>query len=223
VTHPYVGDLRLRLTHVDPGTTVSLLQSSVPPDACNTDDINAVFDDEAGRIAQTECPASPPALDGSVKPLEPLSGFDGQSIAGTWRLNVADLNELDEGSLLDWCLIVNSRAPVVTGFTCDGDEECIVEVNNIFGLSFDFFDPDGNASRWRITAERDDDVTFNVANGFISLPSGSGTVSVNINPFTCEGGACRETEYDYRVIITDLTGLESPPQRVHIIVPEVGP
>ena len=183
----------------------------------------AWFDDEAGRIAQNECPNSPPAIDGSVKPLDPLSSFAGEHSNGTWQLNVADLVSQDTGSLLGWCLIVNSPAPVLTAFTCNGDPECTVIVNDPFDLAFSFVDPTGNASSWRIVAERDDNFTFDVGAGFIIPPSGSGTIPVEISPFTCDGGNCRQTEYDYRVIVTDTTGLDSPALRVHIIVPAVGP
>jgi hypothetical protein len=220
ITHPYVGDLRLRLTHVDTAATARLLD---PVSTCGQNDVTAWFDDEAGRVAESECPNSPPAIDGSVKPLDPLSGFDGQHINGTWRLNVADLGALDQGALLGWCLILNSPAPVLTAFTCDGeDTECTVFVNDIFVLSFSFFDPNGNASGWHITGERDDNVSFDVGSGFIDPPAGSGTVPINIFPFTCASGNCRQTEYDYRVVITDTTGLESPPMRVHIVVPASG-
>jgi subtilisin-like proprotein convertase family protein len=37
---------------------------------------------------------------------DPLSRFDGKSIAGTWRLNVVDNELANAGTLVHWCLEV---------------------------------------------------------------------------------------------------------------------
>jgi subtilisin-like proprotein convertase family protein len=77
-----------------------------------------------------------------------LGAFGGQSIAGTWRLTVADLASLDQGALLGWCLQVNSRAPVLTAFTCGSATQCTVALGQPFSLTFTVTDPDANATAW---------------------------------------------------------------------------
>ncbi|HUI26905.1 MAG TPA: hypothetical protein VL403_12545, partial [Candidatus Kryptonia bacterium] len=58
VTHSFVGDLKVSLTHVETGTSVVLLDRPGIPasvDGCGRDDISCAFDDEAGRVAEDEC------------------------------------------------------------------------------------------------------------------------------------------------------------------------
>src|SRR5262249_10967135 len=107
VTHPFVGDLRVRLTHVETGTTVTLIdRPGVPASSfgCNGGDMAGTFDDQAASAAEDACEAPSPALSSRLEPLTPLSAFNGQSLAGAWRLNLADLSVVDSGSLLGWCL-----------------------------------------------------------------------------------------------------------------------
>jgi len=221
ITHTYVGDLKVTLRHVDAGTMVTLLDRPGIPattDGCNGHDLSCTFDDQAGRHAQTECRSAPPAIDGSVTPLGPLSSFGGQSVAGMWRLNVSDNAAQDVGSLFGWCLEVNSAAPVVTAYTCDGAEQCTLNIGDAFMQSFSFTAPGGNAVSWRIMAQRDDGVTFDAGAGTISPPSGSGTVPLSFNAFNCPQGSCRTTEYEYFLVVTDAFGADSPRARVHIVV-----
>lgn len=223
VSHNNVGDLRLRLTHVQTGTSSRLIDQP-SGGSCTADNITAWFDDEAERSAQNECAAGSSAVDGSVKPVESLTGFDGQQIAGTWRLDVADLASQHTGQLVDWCLIVNSPAPLVTQFTCNGSAACTVNIGADLNLSFDFVDPDGNASAWRLSGLRlADNFSYEVGTGTINPARGSGTIPIRLSPFTCGSGNCRQVEYDYRVIVMDTSGLESPPGRIHIVVPATGP
>ena len=229
VAHPFVGDLKVILTHGGLGTTAVLLDRPGIPattDGCGRDDIACTFDDEAGRTAEDQCLLSAsmnpmPAIDGSVKPNSPLSAFDGQSLAGTWTLSISDNAAQDAGSLFDWCLEVNSPAPVITYFACNGQQTCTIPLGQSFSTAFSFFDPDGNASTWAITAIQDDNQSFPLASGAIT-PAGSGTIPVDFLPFTCSSGSCRTTEYDFVVTVTDTTGLSSRDTRVHLTVPGTG-
>jgi subtilisin-like proprotein convertase family protein len=47
----------------------------------------------------------PPAIAGTFSPNNPLSAFDGESIAGTWTLTISDRASGDEGTLNAWCLL----------------------------------------------------------------------------------------------------------------------
>jgi subtilisin-like proprotein convertase family protein len=220
LTHPFVGDLKIRLTHVDTATSVLLLDRPGLTDldmVCGGADIAATFDDAAGAFADDLCAATPPAIDGSVQPTEPLSAFDGQSISGIWQLNLSDNAVGNTGALFAWCLQLNSLAPVVTAFTCNGTSDCALSVDKAFMMSFSFVDPNGDASAWHMSGRRDDGFEFDAADGTLT-PAGAGSISVSFNPFTCPLGNCRQTEYDYFVTVTDATGLESTAQRVHLTV-----
>jgi subtilisin-like proprotein convertase family protein len=45
-----------------------------------------------------------PTIAGTFTPNNPLSVFDGQSLAGTWRMTVQDFAGGDTGTLVEWCL-----------------------------------------------------------------------------------------------------------------------
>ena len=53
------------------------------------DDIDATLDDEATLPVEQACDGSPPAINGIFTPNSPLSAFDGETIAGTWVLDVS--------------------------------------------------------------------------------------------------------------------------------------
>ncbi|MBI3390482.1 MAG: proprotein convertase P-domain-containing protein [Deltaproteobacteria bacterium] len=227
IDHTWVGDLKVSLTHVTTGMTVVLLDRPGVPatsGSCSGNNISCVLDDEAGRFVETQCLASAvtspmAAIDGSVKPNNPLSAFDGQSVAGMWRLNVSDNAVDDMGSLLGWCLEVNAPAPVVTAFTCNGSDVCTVALGQPFTLSFSFFDPDGNASSWHMGRTDDNGVTVDIADGVISPASGTWSVPLLFDPFFCPGATCRTSEFDYFVIVSDAGGNPSRQTRVHVTVP----
>jgi hypothetical protein len=228
ITHTWVGDLRVLLTHVDTGKSVFLLDGPGWPataNGCGLDNVDTVFDDDSLRPVEDRCAAGPPlaaAIDGSVAPNEALSFFNGDSLNGTWRLNVADLATQDAGSLLDWCLLPNSPNPVVRDFTCgDGDTECVLVIDTPFQLTFRYADPNGDAATWHITAQPEGGVPFEAGKG--SLQSGSGgTVTLDFNEFTCPTEDCPDTNFDYFITVTDGAGHESPPQRLRLIVTLIG-
>ena len=192
---------------------------------CELDNVDAVFDDASLRPVEVRCAAGPPlaaAIDGSVAPNQALSTFNGDSLNGTWRLNVVDLASQDVGSLLGWCLKPNSPNPVVRDFTCgDGKTECVVVIDTPFQLTFSYADPNGDAATWHITARRGDGFEFEAGNG--SLQSGSGgTVTLDFDEFTCPTQDCPDTNVDYFITVTDSAGHESPPQRLRLVVTLIG-
>jgi len=111
IDHTYVNDLIVVLTHVDTGTSVTVIDRirRNPTQPCTRDDIDAVLDDDGDRDVQTECAnngtdptvLSPPPF----VPNELLEAFNGEALAGTWRLTVSDVVGLDTGVLQQWCLV----------------------------------------------------------------------------------------------------------------------
>lgn len=109
ISHTWVGDLIVRLTHVDTGTSVILINRPGSPAissvGCSGDDIEAILDDEASPAAETTCRPVAPALSGRLAPFGALSAFDGEAMAGTWRLLVLDRSLVDRGFLESWALV----------------------------------------------------------------------------------------------------------------------
>jgi hypothetical protein len=107
VLHDWVGDLRITLRHVDTGTQRRLMDrpGGPPGYGCSGKDIEMTFDDEAATPAEDECVTpGPVAILGSFTPLRPLSDFDGEDLAGTWRLTVSDQAARASGLFVEWCL-----------------------------------------------------------------------------------------------------------------------
>jgi len=107
-THTWVGDLIFTLTHVDSGTSVTLIdRPGVPAGTfgCNNNDLTGIADD-SGNIADIEnhCAGTTPWINDSFVPMEPLAGFNGEDLSGEWTLNVSDNVGADTGTLAEWCL-----------------------------------------------------------------------------------------------------------------------
>jgi len=67
-----------------------------------------MIDDEAVRPVEGQCvTATPPAIWGIFQPNNLASAFDGQSLAGSWRLTVSDNRNVNTGTLVQWCLSVD--------------------------------------------------------------------------------------------------------------------
>jgi subtilisin-like proprotein convertase family protein len=118
ITHTWVSDLQISLTSPQ-GTTVTLISG-----ACSsTDNMLINFDDESGS-AYGSFPC-PPTNNGTYKPFQALSAFDGQSIKGVWTLTVRDNASGDGGSLNNWslglCYLAESGADVTCYRDADGD------------------------------------------------------------------------------------------------------
>lgn len=86
-THTWVGDLIFTLTHEDAGTMVTVISQPGAPATifgCSGNDIDALLDDEATAPIEDECADATPTISGGFTPNNPLSAFDGESLAGTW-------------------------------------------------------------------------------------------------------------------------------------------
>ena len=94
ITHTFVGDLTIDLTSPQ-GTTVRLANRN---GSSGDNFTNTVFDDEAA----TSITSGAAPFTGSFRPIQALSAFDGQTIAGNWTLRVADVAGDDVGTLSAW-------------------------------------------------------------------------------------------------------------------------
>ncbi|MCP3980640.1 MAG: hypothetical protein GY716_15160 [bacterium] len=110
LTHPWIGDLRAALTHVETGTEVVLWNRN-----CGDDSLLDIVSDDEGT--QWSCGNGEPTT-GSIPPALTngftsfLSDFDLQTIDGTWSLFVDDENGGFTGWLTSWSLILREGTTV---------------------------------------------------------------------------------------------------------------
>lgn len=117
ITHSHGGDLRIRLTHAASGRSIILLRWLNGPGfayGCGADAINATFDDAAaGPMDAFNCKDNfEMPVTGAWKPSQPLSTFNGISMAGVWTLEIVDALPTDNGVLNSWSLIFNTAPDV---------------------------------------------------------------------------------------------------------------
>lgn len=121
-THTYIEDLTFSLTSPQ-GTTVTLFGGI----CTSSQNFDIIMDDEAAS-ATLPCP---PTDGNAYQPQNVLSAFDGEDMAGTWTLTVADGANQDGGSLASWGLEIcytptipctNPDSPTIAGTTvfCPG-------------------------------------------------------------------------------------------------------
>jgi subtilisin family serine protease/subtilisin-like proprotein convertase family protein len=163
LNHDFVGDLRVTLTSPT-GTEIVVMDGNGGNGDFQVDPLTpvpAVFDDEASLAVATA-----PAPFGSklLQPFAALSGFDGQSAAGTWTLRVEDTNSLNSGVLIGWSLEVT----VLT---------------NIFGP----FESNDTISTARVLGEINGSGSATRA-AFIG-DGGFGTLDVDLYQFVVDAGA----------------------------------
>ena len=109
IDHTFVGDLIVTLTHVDTGTAVTIIdRPGVPITSvgCGGDNILVTLADGAGSPVEAQCAAGTPTINGTFQPNNPLAAFNGQTLGGTWRLNVSDNEAKDFGSVVQWGLSI---------------------------------------------------------------------------------------------------------------------
>lgn len=116
ILHSYVGDLEVRLEHVESGRSILLLDRpglpGIEPDfGCPENNVNVLFDDTAPAAAEDACATTAPAIAGTLRPSQPLTTFIGIPIDGTWRLTTRDLASQNAGALQNWCLRITPAAP----------------------------------------------------------------------------------------------------------------
>ena len=111
LSHGWVGDLVVTLTHEDTGTSVVLIDRAGVSGSgfgCSGSDIDALLDDQAADAVEEACASPAPAIGGSLRPEEALSAFDGEEIGGTWTLTAVDAGFGVSGTLDAWGLFLNS-------------------------------------------------------------------------------------------------------------------
>lgn len=110
ITHTYVGDLSVTLTHVDTATSALLVDRPGAPVlgtfGCSRDDIDVILSDSGSGAVEDQCNVTSPAISGVRTPNNPLSVFSGENTAGTWQLSVQDSVGNDIGILDEWCLLL---------------------------------------------------------------------------------------------------------------------
>jgi Proprotein convertase P-domain len=116
--HTWAGDLIATITNVNTGTTVDLFNRigriSLDGLASNfngTYSFNSAFTNDILAVASGDSDFDIPS--GNYVPSGSLAGFNGQSLAGTWRLTVQDLLEGDTGSFTGWTLSGQNNASAV--------------------------------------------------------------------------------------------------------------
>ncbi|UXI69996.1 S8 family serine peptidase [Tahibacter amnicola] len=109
MSHTWPGDVTVSLTHVASNTTV-ILGNRMGGTGCSVPDVDVRWND--GAASAMSCRASSPGIGGDVRASNPLAPFNARELAGTWRLNVADLANQDTGVVQEWCLSPVATAPV---------------------------------------------------------------------------------------------------------------
>lgn len=121
--HDYAGDVSATLTSPQ-GTTIQLFDGPGIPASqygCGGSGFDVSFDD-AAMLTSTDfentCNTTGfPAIGGSFQPMDALSTFNGENMAGTWTLTVLDSYTTgDNGSIDAWSLEI-CTAPIPTGIT----------------------------------------------------------------------------------------------------------
>jgi len=136
MTHDWVGDLTMTLTHQATNTSVVLLdQPGVPASqyGCQEDDLLITLDDDATGNTETTCGATAPTLSGDFAPTSALSAFNQQAANGTWVLTIDDdYVAADAGVLNSWsveiCTSIGgvNQAPIAES----GADQSVTDIDN---------------------------------------------------------------------------------------------
>ncbi len=122
ISHTYVNDLKVTLTHSVSGLEVTLannLQNGASSTSCNGDDLIMIFDqDEIFYEVEGSCMRydssdnGDPSFPGNFVRFRPdaeggnlLEVYDGESLAGNWSLKIVDSANVDIGILNHWCVL----------------------------------------------------------------------------------------------------------------------
>lgn len=121
INHTWVGDLRMSLTHVESGLSVTFLDRPgrvLPTDTGFSSDLagNYTFVDGGAAITGANSVLTP----GTYGTANPLAAFIGTPAAGTWRLNIADVAATDVGSFSAFGLDFTVPTPGTAGLLALG-------------------------------------------------------------------------------------------------------
>jgi subtilisin-like proprotein convertase family protein len=103
IRHTFVGDLDIRLEHVNSATSVLLFNRH----CSGSDDILAILDDWAADPVSV-CDANTPVISGIRIPDNALAIFNNLDTSSIWRLTVTDNAPNDEGVINEWCILHQS-------------------------------------------------------------------------------------------------------------------
>ena len=120
ISHTWVGDLIITLTHAESGITRALVNRPGVIDTgfgCSGNDIDLFLDDEATLSIQNDCTGGPNPQQAfiageSYTPAQSLDVFDGVTLDGNWTINVSDRAGGDIGTLHGWCLLPETAEPL---------------------------------------------------------------------------------------------------------------
>ena len=109
LVHTWVGDLVVRLRHLETETVVELFRRPGQPHFSSSgysNDLNGDYSFNDHNPNNFEAAAGKNAVipSGNYASLQSFSAFSGMSSAGTWRLTINDCSAGDSGSLGSWSL-----------------------------------------------------------------------------------------------------------------------
>ena len=112
ITHGWISDLDMSLTHIDTGRTIQLMD-----DVCTAFvNVSITFDDSSGAPVGSGC-TSP--YSGTFRPQQALSAYTNEVASGDWQLSVYDDTATDEGTLVSWTLNITTSATLIEVCTTD--------------------------------------------------------------------------------------------------------
>ena len=175
VTHTFVGDLCVNLTHG--ATSVNLILRPGDglndchlgsPFGCGENNYNTIIlDDEGTLTIEDRCVAnatSPP----NYIPNNPLSAFDGQDAAGPWILTVSDNAGQDLGTFDSWSL----------HFSSGGTSPCVTEpCETCPPGTIPIVDGAGDFSGWCASVSHPNNVVINVLD--VDMSADRATLSID--------------------------------------------
>ncbi|HEY9669270.1 MAG TPA: hypothetical protein V6C91_20835 [Coleofasciculaceae cyanobacterium] len=109
LAHTWVGDLIVRLRHLETDTVVELFRRPGQPHFsssgyCNDLNGDYSFNDRYAYPFDVAAATNSVIPTGNYTSLQSLSVFNGLLSAGTWRINITDCSAGDSGSLGSWRL-----------------------------------------------------------------------------------------------------------------------
>jgi subtilisin-like proprotein convertase family protein len=110
--HTFDGDLAFKLISPS-GTAISLIARR---GSSGDNFVNTVLDDAAATSISTITSGGAP-FTGSFRPEQPLAAVNGQSLNGTWSLNVSDNANIDTGTLVSWAILYDSLTYICAPIT----------------------------------------------------------------------------------------------------------
>lgn len=116
MAHTYRGDLQFYLQS-PAGTRVQLINNI----GTTRDNVNVLFDDSAANPIANHTASNDtatattivPPYQRNFRPFQPLSAFNGQEAAGTWRLEICDSLNADSGTFFQSDLFITARPATI--------------------------------------------------------------------------------------------------------------